>query len=192
MSFERSWLVVWRLCNLLVRCARGACLEEEANMDPSRDIQHFKRNIATRSTVSSCSSLAMEIKRKKIRESVFFQNEVSLFCWSSRFTDILCSVLKWSNGVNNSWFCANKNNILILKHHHTALKLGLRLESVRVYFRLFCFFVRSPLSLVNESFHVNRIFSLINLLIRFEEPFRSRFGLNHCERFSRQQVIWFI
>uniref|UniRef100_A0A8C1FW38 Rhotekin 2a n=1 Tax=Cyprinus carpio TaxID=7962 RepID=A0A8C1FW38_CYPCA len=44
-------------------------------MDPSRDIQHFKRNIATRSTVSSCSSLAMEIKRKKIRESVFFQNE---------------------------------------------------------------------------------------------------------------------
>ncbi|ROJ19170.1 Rhotekin-2 [Anabarilius grahami] len=44
-------------------------------MDPPRDIQHFKRNIATRSTVSSCSSLAMEIKRKKIRESMFFQNE---------------------------------------------------------------------------------------------------------------------
>jgi len=49
-------------------------------MDPPRDIQHFKRNIATRSTVSSCSSLAMEIKRKKIRESMFFQNEVSLLC----------------------------------------------------------------------------------------------------------------
>uniref|UniRef100_A0A672KCW7 Rhotekin-2-like n=1 Tax=Sinocyclocheilus grahami TaxID=75366 RepID=A0A672KCW7_SINGR len=44
-------------------------------MDPPRDIQRFKRNIATRSTVSSCSSLAMEIKRKKIRESMFFQNE---------------------------------------------------------------------------------------------------------------------
>ncbi|XP_016361681.1 rhotekin-2 isoform X1 [Sinocyclocheilus anshuiensis] len=44
-------------------------------MDQPRDIQHFKRNIATRSTVSSCSSLAMEIKRKKIRESMFFQNE---------------------------------------------------------------------------------------------------------------------
>ncbi|XP_056333450.1 rhotekin-2 [Danio aesculapii] len=44
-------------------------------MDPPRDIQHFKRNIATRSTVSSCSSLAMEIKRKKIRESMFFPNE---------------------------------------------------------------------------------------------------------------------
>ncbi len=48
-------------------------------MDSPRDIQHFKRNIATRSTVSSCSSLAMEIKRKKIRESMFFQNEVSFF-----------------------------------------------------------------------------------------------------------------
>ncbi|XP_059375342.1 rhotekin-2-like isoform X1 [Carassius carassius] len=44
-------------------------------MDPPRDIQPFKRNIATRSTVSSCSSLAMEIKRKKIRESSFFLNE---------------------------------------------------------------------------------------------------------------------
>nr|Q5XIZ9.1 RecName: Full=Rhotekin-2; AltName: Full=Pleckstrin homology domain-containing family K member 1; Short=PH domain-containing family K member 1 [Danio rerio]AAH83519.1 Rhotekin 2 [Danio rerio]AAH98873.1 Rhotekin 2 [Danio rerio] len=44
-------------------------------MDPPRDIQHFKRNIASRSTVSSCSSLAMEIKRKKIRESMFFPSE---------------------------------------------------------------------------------------------------------------------
>ncbi|XP_052001255.1 LOW QUALITY PROTEIN: rhotekin-2-like [Xyrauchen texanus] len=43
-------------------------------MEPSRDIQN-KRNISTRSTVSSCSSLAMEIKRKKIRESLFFPNE---------------------------------------------------------------------------------------------------------------------
>ncbi|XP_051502769.1 rhotekin-2 isoform X2 [Myxocyprinus asiaticus] len=47
-------------------------------MDPPRDIQKFRRNISTRSTVSSCSSLAMEIKRKKIRESVFFQNEEKL------------------------------------------------------------------------------------------------------------------
>ncbi|TRY57893.1 hypothetical protein DNTS_014410 [Danionella cerebrum] len=44
-------------------------------MDPPRDIQHFKRNTAMRSTISSCSSLAMEIKRKKIRESMFFPNE---------------------------------------------------------------------------------------------------------------------
>ncbi|XP_018976056.1 rhotekin-2 isoform X1 [Cyprinus carpio] len=44
-------------------------------MDPPRDIQRFKRNVAARSTVSSCSSLAMEIKRKKIRESMFFQSE---------------------------------------------------------------------------------------------------------------------
>ncbi|XP_073720867.1 rhotekin-2-like isoform X1 [Misgurnus anguillicaudatus] len=43
-------------------------------MDPPRDIQNFKR-ISTRSTISSCSSLAMEIKRKKIRESMFFLNE---------------------------------------------------------------------------------------------------------------------
>lgn len=46
-------------------------------MDPPRDIQNFRRNSSTRSTVSSCSSLAMEIKRKKIRESMFFANEVS-------------------------------------------------------------------------------------------------------------------
>ncbi|KAI7804254.1 rhotekin-2 [Triplophysa rosa] len=44
-------------------------------MDPSRDIQNFRRNSSTRSSVSSCSSLAMEIKRKKIRESMFFANE---------------------------------------------------------------------------------------------------------------------
>lgn len=46
-------------------------------MESSRDVQKFKRNDRTRSTVSSCSSLAMEMKRKKIRDGVLFvQNEV--------------------------------------------------------------------------------------------------------------------
>ncbi|KAJ8372692.1 hypothetical protein AAFF_G00280210 [Aldrovandia affinis] len=40
-----------------------------AGMDLTRDIQNFRRNERTRATVSSCSSLGMEIKRKKIRES---------------------------------------------------------------------------------------------------------------------------
>ncbi|XP_030642611.1 rhotekin-2 [Chanos chanos] len=47
-------------------------------MDLPRDIRTFTRNLSTRSTVSSCSSLAMEIKRKKIRQStVFLPNEDS-------------------------------------------------------------------------------------------------------------------
>nr|XP_015202533.1 PREDICTED: rhotekin-2 [Lepisosteus oculatus] len=45
-------------------------------MDQRRDIQNFKRNERTRVTVSSCSSLGMEIKRKKIKEStVILQQE---------------------------------------------------------------------------------------------------------------------
>ncbi|XP_071022907.1 rhotekin-2 [Oncorhynchus clarkii lewisi] len=46
-----------------------------ANMDYQRDVQNFRRNASAR---SSCSSLAMEIKRKKISEStVFLQSEDS-------------------------------------------------------------------------------------------------------------------
>ncbi|XP_062863618.1 rhotekin-2 [Trichomycterus rosablanca] len=45
-------------------------------MDLPRDLQTFKRNDRARSTISSCSSFAMEIKRMKTRESVLFvQNE---------------------------------------------------------------------------------------------------------------------
>nr|ACI69040.1 Rhotekin-2 [Salmo salar] len=40
-----------------------------ANMDYQRDVQNFRRNASAR---SSCSSLAMEIKRKKISESTVF------------------------------------------------------------------------------------------------------------------------
>lgn len=46
-------------------------------MESSRDVRMFKRNDRTRSTISTCSSLAMEMKRKKIRDGVLLaQNEV--------------------------------------------------------------------------------------------------------------------
>ncbi|XP_035255582.1 rhotekin-2 isoform X1 [Anguilla anguilla] len=49
-----------------------------ASMDGPRDIQNFRRNERARATVSSCSSLGMEIKRKKIRQStVLLPNEDS-------------------------------------------------------------------------------------------------------------------
>ncbi|XP_076833724.1 rhotekin-2 [Brachyhypopomus gauderio] len=41
-------------------------------MDPPRNVRILNRNVQSRSTMTSCSSLAMEIKRKKIRESVLF------------------------------------------------------------------------------------------------------------------------
>ncbi|KAM4607083.1 rhotekin-2 [Polymixia lowei] len=44
-----------------------------ANMDDQRDVQTFRRDASSsRSTVSECSALAMEIKRKKIRQSTVF------------------------------------------------------------------------------------------------------------------------
>ncbi|XP_030234965.1 rhotekin-2 isoform X1 [Gadus morhua] len=47
-------------------------------MDDPRDVQIFRSNTTTRSSLSSCSAFAMETKRKKIRQSTFFQqNEVS-------------------------------------------------------------------------------------------------------------------
>lgn len=50
-------------------------------MESPRDVRIFKRNDRTRSTISSCSSLAMEIKRKKIRDGVLFvENEVCSWC----------------------------------------------------------------------------------------------------------------
>ena len=49
-------------------------------MELPREGRMFRRNVGARSTVSSCSSFAMEVKRKKIREStLFLQNEVCLF-----------------------------------------------------------------------------------------------------------------
>ncbi|XP_036402045.1 rhotekin-2 [Megalops cyprinoides] len=49
-----------------------------ATMQHTRDIQTFQRNERTRATVSACSALGMEIKRKKIRQStVFLHNEDS-------------------------------------------------------------------------------------------------------------------
>ncbi|XP_026790336.3 rhotekin-2 [Pangasianodon hypophthalmus] len=45
-------------------------------MESPRDVRMFKRNDRTRSSISSCSSLAMEMKRKKIRDGVLVvQNE---------------------------------------------------------------------------------------------------------------------
>ncbi|KAG9268545.1 rhotekin-2 isoform X1 [Astyanax mexicanus] len=41
-------------------------------MELPRDGRIFRRNVGARSTVSACSSFAMEVKRKKIRESVLF------------------------------------------------------------------------------------------------------------------------
>ena len=63
------------------RCGRGAGLPparpRPADMDDPRDVQISRRNTTTTSTVSSCSAFAMETKRKKIRQSTFFQqNEV--------------------------------------------------------------------------------------------------------------------
>ncbi|XP_017550037.1 rhotekin-2 isoform X1 [Pygocentrus nattereri] len=47
-------------------------------MELPRDGRFFRRNVGARSTVSSCSSFAMEVKRKKIREStLFLQNEAT-------------------------------------------------------------------------------------------------------------------
>uniref|UniRef100_A0A667Z4X9 Rhotekin 2 n=1 Tax=Myripristis murdjan TaxID=586833 RepID=A0A667Z4X9_9TELE len=42
-------------------------------MDEPRDVQIFRRNGSSRSSISSGSALAMEIKRKKIRQSTLFQ-----------------------------------------------------------------------------------------------------------------------
>ncbi|XP_043118161.1 rhotekin-2 isoform X1 [Puntigrus tetrazona] len=79
-------------------------------MDAPRDIQHFKRNIATRSTVSSCSSLAMEIKRKKIRESMFFQNEAK-----DRH-------VKRCTSVNDTQQIIEDMNLLYIRHISKKLK----------------------------------------------------------------------
>uniref|UniRef100_A0A8C5PA93 Rhotekin 2 n=1 Tax=Leptobrachium leishanense TaxID=445787 RepID=A0A8C5PA93_9ANUR len=45
---------------------------ENPEQEPWRQIQMFRRSDRTRATVSACSALGMEIKRKKIRESVLF------------------------------------------------------------------------------------------------------------------------
>ncbi|CAH2322252.1 rhotekin-2 [Pelobates cultripes] len=48
---------------------------EDLEQEPRRQIQMFRRNDKNRSTVSTCSSLGMEIKRKKIRESALFPQQ---------------------------------------------------------------------------------------------------------------------
>ncbi|KAM8924352.1 rhotekin-2 [Pelodytes ibericus] len=45
---------------------------EESAQEPRRQFQMFRRNDRNRATVSTCSALGMEIKRKKIRESTLF------------------------------------------------------------------------------------------------------------------------
>ncbi|KAJ8359454.1 hypothetical protein SKAU_G00159790 [Synaphobranchus kaupii] len=61
-----------------------------ASMDGPRDIQNFRRNERARATVSSCSSLGMEIKRKKIRQStVFLPNEAKFMTRCTSLNDTL-------------------------------------------------------------------------------------------------------
>lgn len=60
-------------------------------MDDPRDVQTSKRNGSSRSLLSAGSAVAMEIKRKKIRQStLFLQTEV----WPKRYIDVLC-ILLW-------------------------------------------------------------------------------------------------
>lgn len=67
-------------------------------MESPRGVRMFKRNHRTRSTISSCSSLAMEMKRKKIRDGVLLaQNEVGLRCLVK-----LCLTLPCNKGTKDS------------------------------------------------------------------------------------------
>lgn len=60
-------------------CAAAAAAVSEwtNNMEDPRDVQTSKRNGSCRSLLSAGSAVAMEIKRKKIRQStLFLQTEV--------------------------------------------------------------------------------------------------------------------
>ncbi len=62
--------------------ARAVVSEWTDNMDDQRDVQTAKRNGSSRSLLSAGSAVAMEIKRKKIRQStLFLQTEV----WAKRY-----------------------------------------------------------------------------------------------------------
>ncbi|KAG7463102.1 hypothetical protein MATL_G00191920 [Megalops atlanticus] len=74
------------------RQERGAQpeLQRMATMQHTRDIQTFQRNERTRATVSACSALGMEIKRKKIRQStVFLHNEAKCMKRCTSLNDTL-------------------------------------------------------------------------------------------------------
>lgn len=66
---------------------RAIASEWMDNMDDPRDVQTSKRNGSSRSLLSAGSAVAMEIKRKKIRQSaLFLQTEV----WAKRYREVLC------------------------------------------------------------------------------------------------------
>ncbi|XP_063817886.1 rhotekin-2 [Pseudophryne corroboree] len=82
-----------------------------------RQIQMFRRGDSSRATVSQCSALGMEIKRKKIRESVIFppqeeNNVPEKLDFESRMRDGICKLLSVStqkdqilNAVKNLMIC---------------------------------------------------------------------------------------
>lgn len=64
------------------------------NMDDQRDVQTSKRNGSYGSLLSAGSAVAMEIKRKKIREStLFLQTEVTGYdLTGQRFRVVVCAL----------------------------------------------------------------------------------------------------
>ncbi|XP_071336284.1 rhotekin-2 [Trachinotus anak] len=69
-SHKSNRPVRWRLEQ---ECAGGVVGSESTdNMDDQRDVQTSKRNGSSRSLLSAGSAVAMEIKRKKIRQSALF------------------------------------------------------------------------------------------------------------------------
>ncbi|XP_053306585.1 rhotekin-2 [Spea bombifrons] len=90
---------------------------EESGHDPRREIQMFRRSDRNRATVSACSALGMEIKRKKIRESALFpqQDDNSVqekLDFEIRMRDGICKLLSVSsqkdqvlNAVKNLMVC---------------------------------------------------------------------------------------
>ncbi len=64
--------------------ARTVVGEWTENMDDPRDVQTSKQNGSSRLPLPAGSAVAMEIKRKKIRQSaLFLQTEVTL--WSDKY-----------------------------------------------------------------------------------------------------------
>eukprot|EP00079_Xenopus_tropicalis_P027307 XP_012821549.1 PREDICTED: rhotekin-2 isoform X1 [Xenopus tropicalis] len=90
---------------------------EGDEQEPRRQIQMFLRSDKCRATVSKCSALGMEIKRKKIRESVLFPREDDCLIqekldFEIRMRDGICKLLSVSsqkeqllNAVKNLMVC---------------------------------------------------------------------------------------